>query len=120
MSRIWELSDGAIRDFPCGYAKYRAILEHEAAARQRPAQPKKEKQAKPVSGSKELEKLVRRLEREIAAKEDEAAQLEQALAGAASDYQELLRLTAEKERCEAELEDLMARWEEAAQALEQG
>ena len=119
-TRIWELSDGTIRDFPCGYAKYRAILEHEAAARQRPAQPKKEKQAKPVSGSKELEKLVRRLEREIAAKEDEAAQLEQALAGAASDYQELLRLTAEKERCEAELEDLMARWEEAAQALEQG
>ena len=119
-TRIWELSDGTIRDFPCGYAKYRAILEHEAAARQRPAQPKKEKQAKPVSGSKELEKLVRRLEREIAAKEDEAAQLEQTLAGAASDYQELLRLTAEKERCEAELEDLMARWEEAAQALEQG
>lgn len=119
-TRVWELSDGTIRDFPCGYAKYRAILEHEAAARQRPAQPKKEKQAKPVSGSKELEKLVRRLEREIAAKEDEAAQLEQTLAGAASDYQELLRLTAEKERCEAELEDLMARWEEAAQALEQG
>ena len=119
-TRIWELSDGTIRDFPCVYAKYRAILEHEAAARQRPAQPKKEKQVKPVSGSKELEKLVRRLEREIAAKEDEAAQLEQALAGAASDYQELLRLTAEKERCEAELEDLMARWEEAAQALEQG
>ena len=56
-TRIWELSDGTIRDFPCGYAKYRAILEHEAAARQRPAQPKKEKQAKPVSGSKELEKL---------------------------------------------------------------
>ena len=45
-TRIWELSDGAIRDFPCGYAKYRAILEHEAAARQRPAQPKKEKQAR--------------------------------------------------------------------------
>lgn len=99
------------------------IPRHSGARGGRPsaaAQPKKEKQAKPVSGSKELEKLVRRLEREIAAKEDEAAQLEQALAGAASDYQELLRLTAEKERCEAELEDLMARWEEAAQALEQG
>jgi len=35
-TRIWELSDGTIRDFPCGYAKYRAILEHEAAARPRP------------------------------------------------------------------------------------
>ena len=30
-TRIWELEDGRIRDFPCGYAKYRAIKEHEAA-----------------------------------------------------------------------------------------
>ena len=32
--RIWELEDGHIRDFRCGYAKYRSILDHEAAARQ--------------------------------------------------------------------------------------
>lgn len=29
--RIWELERGKIRDFPCGYAKYRSILAHEAA-----------------------------------------------------------------------------------------
>ena len=31
--RIWLLEDGQIRDFPCGYQKYRSILEHEAAAK---------------------------------------------------------------------------------------
>jgi ABC-type sulfate/molybdate transport systems ATPase subunit len=28
--RIWLLEDGGIRDFRCGYTKYRSILEHEA------------------------------------------------------------------------------------------
>ena len=32
--RIWHLEDGKIRDFKCGYSKYRSILDHEAAARQ--------------------------------------------------------------------------------------
>ena len=31
--RIWLLDGGTIRDFPCGYQKYRSILEHEAAAK---------------------------------------------------------------------------------------
>ena len=31
--RIWLLEDGGIRDFRCGYQKYRSILEHEAAAK---------------------------------------------------------------------------------------
>lgn len=30
--RIWELEGGRIRDFKCGYAKYRSILAHEAAS----------------------------------------------------------------------------------------
>ena len=31
--RIWVLEDGTIKDYPCGYAKYRSILEHEAMAK---------------------------------------------------------------------------------------
>lgn len=116
-TRVWELEDGKIRDFPCGYAKYRAIKEHEAA--QRVQQPKKkEKALKPTGGSKEREKLVRRLEREIDAQEQKLAALETALAAAATDYQELLRLTEEKKREDAALEDLMAQWEKAASELE--
>lgn len=116
-TRIWELEDGKIRDFPCGYAKYRAIKEHEAA--QRVQQPKKkEKVPKQTGGSKETEKLVRRLEREIDAQEQKLAALDAALSAAATDYQELLRLTEEKEREEAALEALMAQWESAMSALE--
>ena len=116
-TRSWELEDGRLRDFPCGYAKYRAIKEHEAA--QRVQQPKKkEKAPKPAGGSKELEKLVRRLEREIDAQEQKLAALDEELSAAATDYQELLRLTEEKEREEAALEELMAQWETAMSELE--
>lgn len=115
-TRVWEMENGTIRDFPCGYAKYRAIKEHEAAARQK--QPTVRRKEKPVKAGKELEKLVRRLEREIAAKEEELAALDSALAEAASDYQELLRLTEQRQTEEAALEELMAQWETASETLE--
>ncbi len=114
-TRIWELEDGKIRDFPCGYCKYRSIKEHETAPQfQLPK--KKEKPAKPA-GSKELEKLVRRLEREIEAQEQMIAALDEALVLAATDYQELLRLTEEKTAAEEKLNESMAQWEEAAAQL---
>ena len=115
-TRVWEMENGTIRDFPCGYAKYRAIKEHEAAARQK--QPTVRRKEKPVKAGKELEKLVRRLEREIAAKEEELAALDSALAEAASNYQELLRLTEQRQTEEAALEELMAQWETASETLE--
>lgn len=116
-TRVWELENGTIRDFPCGYAKYRSIKEHEEAAQRVQQQKKKEKPARDV-GSKELEKRVRRYEREIAAQEEKIAALEAAINAAATDYQELLRLTAEKQAEEEQLEKLMALWEETAAALE--
>ncbi len=114
-SRIWELEDGKIRDFPCGYAKYRSIKEHETAP-QFQAPKKKEKPAKPVGG-KELEKLVRRLEREIAVQEQVIADLDSALEAASSDYQELMRLTQERQMQEEKLDELMQQWEAAASNL---
>ncbi len=115
-TRVWEMENGTIRDFPCGYAKYRAIKEHEAAAKQK--QPTVRRREKPVKAGKELEKLVRRLEREIAAKEEELAALDRALSEAASDYQELLRLSERRQTEEAALEKLMAQWETASEMLE--
>ena len=115
-TRVWELENGTVRDFPCGYAKYRAIKEHEAAAKQK--QPTVRHKEKPVKAGKELEKLVRRLEREISAKEAELAAMDEALAGAASDYQELLRLTEQREAGQAALDELMAQWETASETLE--
>ena len=111
--RIWHLEDGQIRDFKCGYAKYRSILEHEAAAKPAlPAVPKPKKE-KPKGGTKESDKLVRRLEREIERQEKLIGELDEKIEAAAADYQELTRLLAEKEDAEAVLMDLMEQWEAA-------
>jgi ATPase subunit of ABC transporter with duplicated ATPase domains len=115
-TRVWELEDGKIRDFPYGYAKYRSVKEHEAMPVASPEK-KKEKPVKPV-GSKELEKTVRRLEREISAREEKLKELDAAMEAASANYQEYLRLTEERQAQEAELEDLMLQWEEAAGQLE--
>ena len=113
--RIWLLEDGRIRDFACGYKKYRSILEHEAAAKPViPAAPKPKKE-KPKGGTKETDKLVRRLEREIEKQEKAVAELDARIEAAAADYQELTRLLGEKEDAETILMDLMEQWE-AAQA----
>ena len=111
--RIWLLEDGVIRDFKCGYAKYRSILEHEAAAKAPVASAPKVKKEKPKGGTKEQDKLVRRLEREIEKQEAAIAQLEAAIEASAADYQELTRLLAEKEEAELVLLELMEQWEKA-------
>ena len=116
--RIWELECGKIRDFPCGYAKYRSILAHEAAVAPAPVAPrKKEGEKKERSKDKDLEKLVRRLEREIDKQEERIRGLEADIAAASADYQELTRLLEQKEREDEILLELMAQWEEAAGGL---
>ena len=119
--RIWELEGGRIRDFKCGYAKYRSILAHEAASAPAPAavpeRREAEKKEKPRPKDKELEKRVRRLEREIEKQEKLLAGLEEQVAAASADYQELSHLLEEKEREDAVLSDLMEQWESAADLL---
>ncbi len=118
-TRVWELDNGTIRDFPCGYAKYRSIKEHEAmVAPVAQKAEKKEKGSKPSGGSKELEKIVRRLEREISAQEQKLAKLQEELEAASADYQEYLRISEELQTEEAKLEDLMLQWETSAAQLE--
>ena len=111
--RIWLLEDGTIRDFHCGYQKYRSILEHEAAAKQVVSAAPKPKKEKPKGGTKDSEKLVRRLEREIEKQEKLIADLDVKIEAASADYQELTRLLGEKEEAESVLLELMEQWEAA-------
>ena len=116
--RIWSLEDGTIRDFKCGYSKYRSILEHEAAAKTViPAVPKPKKE-KPKGGTKEVDKLVRRLEREIEKQENLIAELDKKIEVSGADYQELTRLLGEKEAAENDLMTLMEQWEAAQEGME--
>ena len=114
--RIWLLEDGGIRDFRCGYSKYRSILEHEAAVKMPVVTEVKPKKEKPKGGTKEQEKLVRRLEREIEKQEAFVAEFDARIEAASADYQELTRLLAEKEEAEMALMDLMEQWEAAQES----
>ena len=111
--RIWLLEDGQIRDFACGYQKYRSILEHEAAAKPVVTAAPKPKKEKPKGGTKETDKLVRRLEREIEKQEKIVAEYDPKIEAASADYQELTKLLAEKEEAELLLMELMEQWEAA-------
>jgi len=116
--RIWALEDGAIRDFKCGYSKYRSILEHEAMVKPVVAEAPKPKKEKPKGGTKEIDKLIRRLEREIEKQENLVAELDAKIEVSGADYQELTRLLGEKEEAELVLMDLMEQWETAQESVE--
>ena len=114
--RIWDLEEGSIRDYPCGYARYRVLRERERAAKQAlpaPEKEKKEKKEKPKGGTKETDKLIRRLEREIEKQEKIVAEYDVKIEAASADYQELTRLLGEKEAAEEVLMELMEQWEAA-------
>ena len=116
--RIWALEDGVIRDYKCGYSKYRSILEHEAMAKPVVRAEPKPKKEKPKGGTKEIDKLIRRLEREIEKQELLVAELDSKIEVSGADYQELTRLLGEKEEAEMLLMDLMDQWETAQESVE--
>jgi ATPase subunit of ABC transporter with duplicated ATPase domains len=117
-TRVWELAEGKITDYPCDYEKYRAIKEHEAMNKPVQAAQDKLKKEKPKGGSKELEKQVRRLERDIEKQEQLLKALDAELEQSATDYQALLRLSGDKETAQNALSELMEQWETAAAQLE--
>ena len=110
--RIWLLEDEHIRDFKCGYTKYRSIIEHEAAQKQSTAAPLKPKKER-TGGTKDAEKLIRRLEREIEKLECRAAELDEEMASAAADYAKYSQLYEQKQTVDEQLLQLMEQWEEA-------
>jgi len=73
----------------------------------------KAKKEKPKGGTKEQDKLIRRLEREIEKQEQVVAEYDGKIEAASADYQELTRLLGEKEEAEMLLMELMEQWEAA-------
>lgn len=108
--RIWLLEDGHIRDFQCGYQKYRSIIEHEAVEKKPVTVEPKPKKEKPKGGTKEIDKVIRRLEREIEKQEIVVSDFDVRIEAASADYQELTRLLSEKAEAENVLMDLMEQW----------
>lgn len=113
-TRIWELANETITDYPMGFAQYRQMKAQEEAARTEPLKPAKEKAERPLRGNRAQQNAKRQLticERDIAKAEEKIAALEADMEAAACDYEKLTELTADREAAQAELDALYERWE---------
>ena len=123
-TRVWELEDHAITDYPMGFMQYRQVREeaHRAAhAAAVPVQPKK--QASAGRGNRTQQAARKQLticETAIAKLEASLAALDQDMETAACDAEKLGELYRQHQEVEGELEREMTRWEELSlQAEEQ-
>ena len=124
-TRIWELADGTITDYPCGFAQYRQMKAQEAA--EKAAAPKPEKEGEkpaaegPQRGNKAQQAARRQLticERDIARAEEHIAALDADMEAAACDYERLNELMGQKAAAQAELDALYERWEQLSEEAE--
>ena len=122
-TRIWELENGVISDYRCGFAQYRQLKAEEA--KEKPQEKAPEKAEKPREerpersrGNRAQQAARRQLticERDIAKAEEQMAALDQAMEAAACDYEKLNELVQEKEKAQAELDALYEKWEQLSE-----
>ena len=122
-TRIWELADGTITDYPMGFAQYRQVKAQEETEKQQPQKAVKEKNVteRPRSGNRAQQAARRQLticERDIAKAEERIAGLDREMEAAACDYEKLGELVNEKEAAQAELDALYERWEQLSEEAE--
>ena len=117
-TRIWELANGTITDYPCGFTQYRQMKAQEEAAKAEPPKPAKEKAERPARGNRAQQNARRQLticERDIAKAEERISALEAEMEAAACDYEKLTALTEEREAAQGELNVLYERWEQLSE-----
>ena len=117
-TRIWELANETITDYPCGFAQYRQMKAQEAAEKSEPPKPVREKAERPARGNRAQQNAKRQLticERDVARAEERISALEADMEAAACDYEKLTELTAEREAAQKELDTLYERWEQLSE-----
>ena len=126
-TRIWELADGTITDYPMGFAQYRAMKAQEEADKLRQAEieraeaAREKKAAKPVRGGRQQQSAKRQLticERDIARLEARISELDASIEEHATDYEKLTELSAERDAAQSELDTLYERWETLSEEAE--
>ena len=128
-TRVWELENGVITDYPVPFQRYREIKERQKALAQEKAREEKkaadklaakEKAAVQRGGKaqqaarKQLTIVQREIDKLEAAIKDKEAELE----ANACDYEKYSALYAEKEQMDEELLALMERWEQLSEEAE--
>ena len=122
-TRIWELADGTITDYPMGFTQYRQVKAQEEAEKVEAPKPVKEKPVteRPARGNKAQQAARKQLticERDIAKVEERLAALDADMEAAACDYEKLNELVQEKETVQAELDALYEKWERMSEEAE--
>ncbi|MBQ1675682.1 MAG: ABC transporter ATP-binding protein, partial [Oscillospiraceae bacterium] len=121
-TRIWELSEGTIHDYPMGFAEYRAVKAEERRQQTPAPAVKKAGDTRPVRGNRSQQAAKKQLticESAIAKLEEQCAALDAEMERYGSDAGKLAELYARKQETEAKLESEMSRWEELSMQLEE-
>ena len=122
-TRIWELENGVITDYPVSFPRYKEIKEREKTlAQSQPKQEKKEDRSKPApKGSRAQQNARKQLticERDMEKLEAEIKAAEAEMEANACDYEKYSEAYAKKEELDAKLLELMDRWEKLAEEAE--
>ena len=122
-TRIWELENGVITDYPVSFPRYKEIKEREKTlAQSQPKQEKKEDKSKPApKGSRAQQNARKQLticERDMEKLEAEIKAAEAEMEANACDYEKYSEAYAKKEELDAKLLELMDRWEKLAEEAE--
>ena len=121
-TRIWELAEGTITDYPMGFAQYQAAKAQEKRESVRPAVREKKGDTRPPRGRRDQQAACRRLticESAIARLETEIAALEEEMQRVGCDAGKLAEVYGKKQETETALQEQMARWEELSLQLEE-
>ena len=122
-TRVWELENGTVSDYPMGFTQYRQAKEEEHAAASAaaavPAPPKKTS-SRGNRAQQAAKKQLTICETAISRLEAELTRLDGEMEQAACDAERLNELYRQRQAVETELEREMTRWEELSlQAEEQ-
>ena len=119
-TRIWELADGTITDYPMGFTQYQAVKAQEK--QESPAPREKKADTRPARGNRSQQAARRQLticENTIAKLESEIADLDGQMQQVGRDPDKLAEVYAKKLETENTLQEQMARWEELSLQLEE-
>ena len=114
-TRIWELANGTITDYPMGFAQYRQVKAQEESEKPDAAKNVKEKDSIEKPRGNRTQQAARRqltiCERDIAKTEERIAALDAEMEASACDYEKLGVLVEEKEAAQSDLDALYEKWE---------
>jgi len=120
-TRIWELENCAITDYPVPFARYKEIKARDKILGQ--TQTKNDRKSEKIApkGNRVQQNARKQLticERELEKLEEEVKAAEAEMEANACDYQKYSEAYAKKESLDAKLEELLERWEKLAEEVE--